>query len=81
MNKSAKTGDREDPMAAPEVCSKNWSLHLKQDDETQVRSSSWSCSGVRLVRSVMSGSTWRRSLAMRHASLVGMLVKRETTSN
>ena len=31
-------------------------------------SSSWTCSGVRLVRPVMAGLAWRRSLAMRHAS-------------
>ena len=58
MNKSARTEDRGDPMAAPEVCSWNWSLHLKHDDETHVRSSSWTCSGVRLVRYVMAGSAW-----------------------
>ena len=32
------------------------------------------------MRSVMAGSAWRRSLAMRHAYLVGMLVNMENTS-
>ena len=77
MNKSARTGDRGDPMDVPEDCSKNLSL---QDEDTQVRRRSWIWSGERLVLSKSEESCSNLSLVMVHASDVGMLVNREMTS-
>ena len=77
MKNSARTGDIGDPMDVPEDCSKNLSL---QDEDTQVRRRSWIWSGERLVLSPSDECCSNMSLAMVHASDVGTLVNRETTS-
>lgn len=75
--------DRGDPIAATQVFIKAiimGSLHLKQNEETHVRSSSLICSGLRLYCAVCDLRVGLGTLVMKHASLLGLLVKKETTS-